>query len=128
MKISPFLKLFLLLTVSTLLLLACNPKPSPSPLPTGGPVIETEPVIGVEPTATATETAPSVLNVCIAGEPESLYRYDGKNALVKQSIFAALYGRHNGEDLLAMVPSHENAETFNNESVMPEQGMNVLAQ
>lgn len=130
MKISPFLKLFLLLTVGTLLLVACDPKPSPSPLPTGDnvvEVIETEPVIGAEPTATATETAPSVLNVCIASEPESLYRYDGKNALVKQSIFAALYGRHNGEDLLAMVPSHENDETFNNESVMPEQGMNVLA-
>ncbi|MFZ3070847.1 MAG: ABC transporter substrate-binding protein, partial [Anaerolineaceae bacterium] len=40
---------------------------------------------------TATTVPPKVLNICIAEEPVSLYRYDGRNSTVKESVFAALY-------------------------------------
>ncbi len=48
-----------------------------------------------QPTSTSTSTAtlppPKVLNICIAEEPVSLYRYSGQNNRASESIFAALY-------------------------------------
>ncbi len=61
-----------------------------------------------------------MLNVCIANEPASLYRYDGRNSLSKQSVFAALYGFHDGSTLLQALPD------ISQETVSPEEGMTVL--
>lgn len=44
-----------------------------------------------QPTHTATAVPPKVLNVCLAEEPESLYRYDGHQGGARDSVFAALY-------------------------------------
>lgn len=68
------------------------------------------------PAASATPTAlPKALNVCTAQEPESLYRYDGKNSESKKTIFSALYGGNimNFDflsSLLERMPSIENGD------------------
>ena len=43
------------------------------------------------PTLTATAVPPKVLNICVAEEPLSLFRYDGRSSTAKESVFAALY-------------------------------------
>lgn len=130
MKISPFLRIILLITIIALVLAACKPgmdKPTIPSLPSSSGVKETESPIAYEPTPTETEPAPSVLNVCIASEPASLYRYDGRNSLSKQSIFAALYGHHDGSALLQSIPGQNDTEGISQETVSLEQGMMVLA-
>ena len=78
--------------ISGILILAaflagCNFQATVLPSPT-----ETE---NRQPTPTSTSTAtlppPKVLNICIAEEPVSLYRYSGQNNRASESIFAALY-------------------------------------
>ena len=78
--------------ISGILILAaflagCNIQATVLPSPT-----ETE---NWQPTSTSTSTAtlppPKVLNICIAEEPVSLYRYSGQNNRASESIFAALY-------------------------------------
>ena len=68
-------------------LAGCNFQATALPSPT-----ETE---DWQPTSTSTSTAtpppPKVLNICIAEEPVSLYRYSGQNNRASESIFAALY-------------------------------------
>ena len=68
-------------------LAGCNIQATALPSPT-----ETE---NWQPTSTSTSTAtlppPKVLNICIAEEPVSLYRYSGQNNRASESIFAALY-------------------------------------
>ena len=68
-------------------LAGCNFQATALPNPT-----ETE---NWQPTSTSTSTAtlppPKVLNICIAEEPVSLYRYSGQNNRASESIFAALY-------------------------------------
>ena len=68
-------------------LAGCNFQATALPSPT-----ETE---NWQPTSTSTSTAtlppPKVLNICIAEEPVSLYRYSGQNNRASESIFAALY-------------------------------------
>ncbi len=58
------------------------------------------------PTPTLTPEPPKVLNVCLAEDPGSLYRYDGRNTLSKQSVFAAIY---DPEILFEAQPSYENS-------------------
>ncbi|MGB4596089.1 MAG: ABC transporter substrate-binding protein [Anaerolineaceae bacterium] len=58
---------------------------------------------------------PSVLNVCTAQEPISLYRYDGRNSESKKTIFSALYGQAIMEfdelsSLLERMPSIDNGD------------------
>lgn len=69
------------------LLAGCSLQATALPSPT-----ETE---DWQPTSTSTSTAtlppPKVLNICIAEEPVSLYRYSGQNNRASESIFAALY-------------------------------------
>lgn len=43
------------------------------------------------PTLTATAVPPKILNICVAEEPLSLFRYDGRSSTAKESVFAALY-------------------------------------
>jgi peptide/nickel transport system substrate-binding protein len=78
--------------ISGILILAaflagCNFQATALPSPT-----ETE---NWQPTSTSISTAtlppPKVLNICIAEEPVSLYRYSGQNNRASESIFAALY-------------------------------------
>jgi len=68
-------------------LAGCNIQATVLPSPT-----ETE---NWQPTSTSTSTATlpplKVLNICIAEEPVSLYRYSGQNNRASESIFAALY-------------------------------------
>jgi len=123
MKISPSIKvLFLFIALSLVLaptLIACEPKPEQTP----GPASETQDLPSTEaPAATASPATerPKVLNVCIANEPASLYRYDGRNSLSKQSVFTALYGFHDGSTLLQSLPD------ISQETVSPEEGMPVL--
>lgn len=100
----------LCLVALSLVLTACGPKQAEltpmaeqSELPTMAAPVE----------ATA-EPQPRALNVCTAEEPASLYRYDGRNSISKQTIFSALYGRsfmvreELWEGLLAELPSLEN--------------------
>ena len=67
-------------------------------------------------TPTATAAPPKVLNVCLAKEPASLYRYDGHTGGSKATVFAALYdgpfeadgdGAYS-ESILNAYPSLEN--------------------
>lgn len=73
----------------------------------------TEPVVGdtavptVAPTLTPTAIPPKTLKVCMAQSPDSLYRYDGKQRLAKQSVFALLY-----PDLLSVDPQSQQAIFF----------------
>lgn len=73
----------------------------------------TEPVVGdtavptVAPTLTPTAIPPKTLKVCMAQSPDSLYRYDGKQSLAKQSVFALLY-----PDLLSVDPQSQQAIFF----------------
>ena len=124
MNKSPFLKIMLLLFASLLVLNACGPKSTPAPNQEATSVGIEEPVF-VAPTSTPTEESPKVLNICIAQEPESLYRYDGRNSLAKQSIFTALYGMNQGRTWL--LESADQLVESNQETVDLEQGMTVLA-
>ena len=124
MKNSPFLKTLFLFLVLILVLTACGPKSPTTPNQTSAPV-GTEELALVEPTVTPTQELPKVLNICIAQEPESLYRYDGRNDLAKQSLFVALYGPNQGRTWLL-----ENGDQFvetNQETIDLEDGMMVIA-
>jgi len=77
----------LVILILAAFLAGCNIQATVLPSPT-----ETE---NWQPTSTSTSTAtlppPKVLNICIAEEPVSLYRYSGQNNRASESIFAALY-------------------------------------
>ncbi len=73
--------------VLVVFLAGCNLQATELPSPT-----ETE---NWQPTSTSTSTATlpphKVLNICIAEEPASLYRYSGQINRATESVFAALY-------------------------------------
>jgi len=77
----------LVILILAAFLAGCNIQATVLPSPT-----ETE---NWQPTSTSTSTATlpplKVLNICIAEEPVSLYRYSGQNNRASESIFAALY-------------------------------------
>lgn len=95
-------KLALVVLLLSLVLTAC-----------GGNTVSPEPVTvdtavpTVAPTLTPTAIPPKTLNVCMAQSPDSLYRYDGKQNLAKQSVFALLY-----PDLLSVDPQSQEAIFF----------------
>lgn len=95
-------KLALVVLLLSLVLSACGERTA-----------ATEPVVGdtavptVAPTLTPTVIPPKTLNVCMAQSPDSLYRYDGKQSLAKQSVFALLY-----PDLLSVDPQSQEAIFF----------------
>lgn len=76
----------------------------------GGETVSTEPVAmdttvpTAAPTLTPTVVPPKTMNVCMAQSPESLYRYDGKQSLAKQSVLDLLY-----PDLLSVDPQNQQA-------------------
>lgn len=101
------------LFVISLLISACGGKPTGQVEPT--PIQpEASPTATAVPSPTPTPQ-PSVLNVCTAQEPASLYRYDGRNSESKKTSFSALYGSvMMGHDelgiLLERLPSIENED------------------
>ena len=93
------IKFVLVVLLLSLVLAAC-----------GGKTVSTEPVavdtavFTAAPTLTPTVVPPKTMNVCMAQSPESLYRYDGKQSLAKQSVYALLY-----PDLLSVDPQSQQA-------------------
>lgn len=74
------------------------------------------------PTPTLTPEPPKVLNICLAEDPGSLFRYEGRNSLAKQSVFSALY---DPDALFETLPTYTN----NQAAKLPvdvRPGMNVL--
>ena len=94
-------------TNKTLVSVPTNTLPQPTQLP---------------PTPTLTPEPPKVLNICVAEDPGSLFRYDERNSVAKQSVFAALYD----QDLLfETLPTNANSQAVTN-IVDVKPGMNVL--
>ena len=110
MKLS---RLILVLIVLSLVLPACgNNLPEITPLSSEAVIANTA---TLAPSPTATEIPPAVLNICMAEEPASLYRYDGFESQAKGSVFAALHTNllatnpDTGESLLfETLPTEEN--------------------
>ncbi|HNY84475.1 MAG TPA: hypothetical protein PKK82_06395, partial [Anaerolineaceae bacterium] len=79
----------LCLAALSLVLTACGPKQAELTPTAAQTELSTAAAASAEP---ADASQPRVLNVCTAEEPVSLYRYDGRNSISKQTIFSALYG------------------------------------
>ena len=95
-------KLVLAAILLSLILSACGGKtvsPEPVDVDTDIPI--------VAPSLTPTTIPPKTLDVCMAQSPDSLYRYDGKQSLAKQSVFALLY-----PDLLSVDAQSQQAIFF----------------
>jgi len=109
-----------MLTLLSLLLLmsACDGKTAPS-------VVSTETLsqpTQLPPTPTLTPEPPKVLNVCMAEDPGSLYRFEGRTSLAKQSVFSALYDQ---SSLFEAIPAYANNKAVTS-AVDVKPGMNVL--
>ena len=74
------------------------------------------------PTPTLTPEPPKVLNICLAEDPGSLFRYEGRDSLAKQSVFAALYDT---SILFDQMPTYANAQASKT-AIDVKPGMNVL--
>jgi len=74
------------------------------------------------PTPTLTPEPPKVLNICVAEDPGSLFRYEGRNSLAKQSVFSALY---DPDALFENLPTYANSQAVKL-AVDMKPGMNVL--
>ena len=74
------------------------------------------------PTPTLTPEPPKVLNICLAEDPGSLFRYEGRDSLTKQSVFAALYDT---SILFDQMPTYANAQALKT-AIDVKPGMNVL--
>jgi len=66
---------------------ACGSNTTPVVVPTGTLSQPTQ----LPPTPTLTPQPPRILNICVAEDPGSLFRYEGRDSLAKQSVFSALY-------------------------------------
>lgn len=74
------------------------------------------------PTPTLTPEPPNVLNICLAEDPGSLFRYEGRESLAKQSVFAALYDKN---ILFGQSPTYTNGQASKT-ALDVKPGMNVL--
>jgi ABC-type transport system substrate-binding protein len=63
-----------------------------------------------------------VLNICLAEDPGSLFRYEGRNSLAKQSVFSALY---DVDALFESLPSYANNQAAR-QALDVKPGMNML--
>jgi len=97
---------------------ACGSNPTPVVVPTNTLSQPTQ----VPPTPTLTPEPPKVLNICLAEDPGSLFRYEGRNSLAKQSVFSALY---DVEALFESLPSYANNQAAR-QAVDVKPGMNML--
>jgi peptide/nickel transport system substrate-binding protein len=97
---------------------ACGSNPTQVVVPTNTLSQPTQ----VPPTPTLTPEPPKVLNICLAEDPGSLFRYEGRNSLAKQSVFSALY---DVDALFESLPTYANNQAIKTVAdVKP--GMNVL--
>ena len=101
-----------------LIVSACGSSSTPEVSPTETPVQPAR----IPPTPTLTPEPPKVLNICLAEDPGSLYRFEGRDSLAKQSVFSALYYP---SALFATVPGYANNLAFKT-IVDVRPGMNVL--
>lgn len=76
----------------------------------------------VPPTPTLTPEPPKVLNICLAEDPGSLFRYGGRDSLAKQSVFSALYDQN---ILFETLPTYAN-NLASKTAVDVKPGMTVL--
>lgn len=74
------------------------------------------------PTPTLTPEPPKVLSVCLAEDPGSLFRFEGRETLAKQSVFAALYDMN---VLFETLPTYANNQAVKM-AVDVKPGMSVL--
>jgi peptide/nickel transport system substrate-binding protein len=74
------------------------------------------------PTPTLTPEPPKILNICVAEDPGSLFRYEGRDSLVKQSVFAAIY---DPKILFESLPTYARSQAVK-VAVDVKPGMNVL--
>jgi len=97
---------------------ACGSNPTPVIVPTNTLSQPTQ----VPPTPTLTPEPPKVLNICLAEDPGSLFRYEGRNSLAKQSVFSALYDANALFESLSSYPNNQAVKL----PVDVKPGMNVL--
>ena len=95
---------------------ACGSNPTQVVVPTNALSQPTQ----VPPTPTP--EPPKVLNICLAEDPGSLFRYEGRNSLAKQSVFSALYDEG---ALFENLPSYANNQAAR-QAVDVKPGMNML--
>ncbi len=115
-----FVRTNTLLALLSLLLLvsACGSSATPAVVPTEPPVQATR----IPPTPTLTPEPPKVLNICLAEDPGSLYRFEGRDSLAKQSVYSALY---DPGALFEGMPGYANGQAVKT-AVDLKPGMNVL--
>lgn len=115
-----FVRTNTLLALLSLLLLvsACGSSATPAVVPTETPVQATR----IPPTPTLTPEPPKVLNICLAEDPGSLYRFEGRDSLAKQSVYSALY---DPGALFEGMPGYANGQAVKT-AVDLKPGMNVL--
>lgn len=97
---------------------ACGNNPTPGVVPTETLSQPTQ----LPPTPTLTPEPPKVLNVCLAEDPGSLFRFEGRETLAKQSVLAALYDMN---VLFQTLPTYANNQAVKT-AVDVKPGMSVL--
>jgi len=97
---------------------ACGNSPTPGVVPTETLSQPTQ----LPPTPTLTPEPPKVLTVCLAEDPGSLFRYEGRETLAKQSVFATLYDMN---VLFETLPTYANNQAVKT-AVDVKPGMSVL--
>lgn len=97
---------------------ACGSNTTPVVMPTETLSQPTQ----VPPTPTLTPEPPKVLNVCLAEDPGSLFRFEGRNSLAKQSVLSALF---DPKLLFETLPTYANNQAVKL-AVDVKPGMNVL--
>ncbi len=109
---------FLTLLSLVFIVSACGGSKTPTVAPTNTLSQPTQ----LPPTPTLTPEPPKVLNVCLAEDPGSLFRFAGRDSLAKQSVFSALF---DPKFLYEALPTYAN----NQAAKMPvdvKPGMSVL--
>ena len=97
---------------------ACGSTTTPVVVPTGTLSQPTQ----LPPTPTLTPEPPRILNICVAEDPGSLFRYEGRDSLAKQSVFSALYEPN---ILFENLPTYSDSQAVKL-AVDVKPGMNVL--
>ncbi|HOT99822.1 MAG TPA: hypothetical protein PLE00_03995, partial [Anaerolineaceae bacterium] len=97
---------------------ACGSNTTPVVVPTGTLSQPTQ----LPPTPTLTPQPPRILNICVAEDPGSLFRYEGRDSLAKQSVFSALYEPN---ILFENLPSYSDSQAVKL-AVDVKPGINVL--
>lgn len=120
MKRSLHLRQYALLVLLSLALLlsACGTNTTPMMVSTATLNQPTQ----LPPTPTLTPEPPKVLTICVAEDPGSLFRYEGRDSLAKQSVFSALYDE---ASLFEDLPTYDNNQAVKI-AVDVKPGMNVL--